>query len=339
LQQDGSFAGSLAVLRSGGQLDVFQRSVFAERIFIDTEAASEQWVHTDHGSNWISVVSDLLETIAIRTDGTLWVSEQPRAFLRTDPTPPSRLVEVGGDRWRQVVRDPRAHRSVLLLKSDGTLWRWRETNATNLRKSRLTAPAPYPLGKETNWARLTQFATRMDLAKTDGSVWSIHTASRRSRAGSIELESGLSIDREPDLDGIQWLSGGRFRAGDLGVQTDGTLWLMRGLRGNRPEIMEPMDTSTDWKSVAGGFNGALALKSDGSLWKVEGDNWVERPRLRRLSQHSDWLAVAADINMLYALAADGSIWRWEAAEFRSGGFQVAPSRIPVRVANLLSPSR
>ena len=84
---------------------------------------------------------------------------------------------------------------------------------------------------------------------------------------------------------------------------------------------------------------ALALKSDGSLWKVEFRNWAEPPRLRRLSAHSEWRAVAADINMLYALAADGSIWRWEAAEFRSGGFMAAPSRIPVRIGSVFEPSR
>jgi ABC-type transport system involved in multi-copper enzyme maturation permease subunit len=337
LQQD----GNLAVLRAGGQLDVFSRSRFVERTFLERETVSEQRVHADHGTNWISVMSDLLETIAIRADGTLWVSEQSRD-LRADSPESSRLVEVGGERWRQVVRDPGGHRSVLLLKTDGTLWRWRETNATNVRKSRLNAPPPYPLGNETNWATLTPFGTRTDFAKTDGTVWSTETAYRRSRADSIDLESGpppgLTINRQPDLDGIQWRSGTRFRAGDAGVQSDGTLWLMGRIPGNRRKIMERIDAGTDWKAVAGGFNGALALKTDGSLWKLEGGNWTDPPHLRRLSQQSDWVAVAADINMLYAMAADGSIWQWEASEFRSGGFQAAPSRIPVKIASLF-PSR
>ncbi|HKX63184.1 MAG TPA: hypothetical protein VJS65_15090 [Verrucomicrobiae bacterium] len=335
LQQD----GSLAVLGAGGQLDVFYRSVFVERTFIDTDTRSEHGVHADFGTNWVSVVSELLETIAIRADGTLWVSEQPRLLVKTNTEPPSRMVEAGGNGWKQVIRDSRAHRSIFLLKLDGTLWRWRETNAPDSRKSRLTAPPPYQLGTETNWATLTQFGNRMDLVKTDGSVWSIHSSTRKSRAEAIELEPGLSIDREMDLEGFQWLSGSRLTAYDLGVKTDGTLWLRGRLRWNRGNTMEQLDGATDWKSAAGGFYGALALKSDGSLWKLEFRNWAEPPKIRRLSAHSEWRAVAADINMLYALAADGSIWRWEAAEFRSGGFMAAPSRIPVRIGNVFEPSR
>ena len=335
LQQD----GSLGVLRAGGQLDVFFRSSFAEKTFVDLDASSEHWMHADLGSNWISAVHDFLETIAIRSDGTLWVSEQPRSIGKTSIEPPSSLVEAGGDRWKQVVRDFRAYRSVLLLKSDGTLWRWRETNAPDSRKSRLTVPPPYRLGTETNWATLIQFGNRIDLVRTDGSVWSIHPSARRSRAEAIELEPNLSIDREMDLEGIQWLSGSRLTAYDLGVKTDGTLWLMGRLRWNRGDTMEQLGSATDWKSAAGGFNGALALKSDGSLWKLEIRNWVEPPKIRRLSSHSEWRAVAADINMFYALAADGSIWRWEAAEFRSGAFMAAPSRIPVRIGSVFEPSR
>src|SRR5207247_1073139 len=81
--------------------------------------------HFVEGSNWIDA-SDGLATVGIRSDGTLWVSEHPLEFqnLRPGAGKPDSLVQFGNEtNWLKVVRD-RSSLSVLLLKSDGSLWRW-----------------------------------------------------------------------------------------------------------------------------------------------------------------------------------------------------------------------
>ncbi len=67
------------------------------------------------GSNWVDVAILNEETVAIRSDGTLWVSDKPGW--------PERLVQFGtGTGWKSAVRY--YDYSVILLKRDGTLWQW-----------------------------------------------------------------------------------------------------------------------------------------------------------------------------------------------------------------------
>ena len=59
-----------------------------------------------------------METVGIQPDGTLWISEKPASNKWT----PGKLQQFGSEtNWRQLAQ---GRRSVVLLKTDGTLWRW-----------------------------------------------------------------------------------------------------------------------------------------------------------------------------------------------------------------------
>jgi ABC-type transport system involved in multi-copper enzyme maturation permease subunit len=80
------------------------------------------------GSDWVSAVANFRETVAIRADGTLWVSErfrpQPaRNRQRSGIEELARLAQVGSEtNWQDVIQE-HYEWSVVLLKQDGTLWR------------------------------------------------------------------------------------------------------------------------------------------------------------------------------------------------------------------------
>jgi hypothetical protein len=123
--------------------------------------------HFAPGSNWTDVTLLSEETIAIRSDGTLWVSEKPGL--------PDNLVQfASASNWQRVVRCTQY--SALLLKREGTLWTWgpdafaasrlvenRRRNlwsvGTNIFKGvypGLRAAAPDRFGSDSEWARLIQ---------------------------------------------------------------------------------------------------------------------------------------------------------------------------------------
>ena len=91
------------------------------------------------GSNWLSVKRTGWEIVGIKTDGTLWVSEQPvqnklhNGRWSNNQDEMFHLVKFGTEtNWSSL-----SSYSVytLLVKNDGTLWRWGAT------KFRLQAPA------------------------------------------------------------------------------------------------------------------------------------------------------------------------------------------------------
>ena len=94
-----------------------------------------------------------LDTVGVKTDGTLWISEASNTGAWTG----DKMNRFGNEtNWQQIVR---ARHDVLLLKNDGTLWWWGwgtnrfdwntwQTNwPTEVITSR-TKSAPIPIGKK-----------------------------------------------------------------------------------------------------------------------------------------------------------------------------------------------
>ena len=111
------------------------------------------------GSNWTSVKRTGGGLVGIKTDGSLWVSERlwqtnrwPNGRWKADNDAIQHLVPFGNEtNWSSFVP---ASLFTLLLKTDGTLWRW---GAANFDSSHNQCPGfrtftPQRLGTESNWA-------------------------------------------------------------------------------------------------------------------------------------------------------------------------------------------
>ncbi len=334
--------GQLSARTASGEVIVFPQIWRARsQAWLNAAIFSEEWSQTSLGSNWTSHVTSYFETVAIRNDGTLWASERSRPnMVRSDDPiePPEPLAQFGSDNnWKSVIRDPSPGRSVLLLKTDGTLWRWNVTNHVN-RASILTTAVPYRLGDNSNWSSIISSGPSVYLTTTDGEAWGLNTIYRLSRSTGRgrALDAGLHLEpvEAPGPNPAEWRS--LTGAGNyvLGVKTNGTLWAFGVLPWARAQSQDSLDPGSDWKAVAASNGSALALKQDGSLWKIDISSWNRPPRILRLSQHTDWLAVASSYDAAFALAADGTIWSWVTYAYRPGGLDIAPSAIPVKVASL-----
>ena len=293
-------------------------------------------------TNWLGVKRSGWEIVGIKTDGTLWVSEQPLSSTlrngRWSDHPDSlfHLVQFGSDTdWNSL--STYANYTVL-VKTDGTLWCW-GTNQFDFKRGQwpgLRAFTPRRFGTESNWAEVFQSDYQTCFYKTDGTCWATGDWESDSQKG-IQIETNFVVHALPAPAHGKFhsttmiLHGLQYR---IGVRDDGTfrIWADEKLNyshnpRNGSYVWFPTDlpigSGTNWLAVAGGSEKVVTLKSDGTLWlwnfhRPWSDPWdreLFEPEIQqtvpvRLGIHADWIAISGNPEAVTALAADGSLWYW-----------------------------
>jgi alpha-tubulin suppressor-like RCC1 family protein/ABC-type transport system involved in multi-copper enzyme maturation permease subunit len=336
-----------------------------------------------NGSNWVSVHRSGLDAVGLKTDGTLWVSEKTgqRGKLRNgqwrfNPVDMNHLVQFGTEtNWSSFVS---VGFSTLLVKNDGTLWRWgvREFDWNHQTWPGLRTFTPHQLGTESNWAEVFQINYQMGLRKLDGSGWATGNDWQTNGLALIEIEPGLVLHSAPGF------NRGTFRSRTMishglqfmtGISTDGTFRIYADEQLNHARygnyVWTPVDLQlgqeTNWLAVAGGWEGVVTLKDDGTLWQWNfrdhsfhfRQTWnpenyereVQHTRPIQLGTHADWIAIASGNGDVIALAADGNLWFWPLSSwddyYNNRGFQefLPPlldiSRKPQLLGNIFSAAK
>jgi hypothetical protein len=303
------------------------------------------------GSNWVTALSgDLVlrdstdphnysvgyfDTVGIQTDGTLWVSEEPPGKEWSRGTLRQFGTETG---WRQIVRDPA---SVLLLKKDGTLWRWGVLTNVLTDWPGLAHYTPRQVGTDSDWRELSSRGQNPEgawLRKADGSTWTIYAD---WRTGKDEFWRATNFDNIT-LETISQTGDHRTAF----VRPDGTLWVLnRYYEGARFSILrgtgeKQVGTDHDWVAVNVTWSMMVALKKDGTLWQWSlGNDSIATATAfppRRLGIHNDWVGIAGNHAIILTLAADGNVWLWPDREY--GGYHdvMQPPKQPKLIGNVLS---
>ena len=269
------------------------------------------------GSDW--KCADLFRgtLIAIRRDGSLWISDSIEAERSPLAAREIKMNQIGTEKdWKGLSSGSFPG---YLVKNDGTLWCWRFHEGFGFGPT-----APYQVGSDSDWDGFQRFDDwRTVCRKINGEAWVY--SSRKENKPEIRLTENMSLFREPALEkkGCKDVflfqtdhNGSLFSAG---VCEDG---MLREVARPHPdpqssyEILESQDiqigTERDWAQVidSGYYNQPIVRKADGTLWK-----WSfkaaphDNPRLcsaSRLGTRSDWVAGARNVT----LGADGSLWGW-----------------------------
>ncbi|HEY5233171.1 MAG TPA: ABC transporter permease [Verrucomicrobiae bacterium] len=283
------------------------------------------------GSNWVSAsawhidswdeitpskythIFGYFDTVGVHADGTLWISSKAVPEIWTG----DKMIRFGGEtNWKQVAR---SRPGFLLLKTDGTLWRWGDTNRVNSSQWHTNWPTvradkPYQIGTNSDWKEIlpVSWIGINYIRKADGSVWTVNFDDFKTEKEELKRQTNLDQVSFQTLS----LSGNGEK---VCVQSDGTLWLSWNFEQNGKEIYSNfvrVGTETNWANVVVTWNGMVALKSDGTLWKWDlpyGDslfslNSAASPT--RLGIHNDWVALTGVLSGVVSLAADGSLWLW-----------------------------
>ena len=308
------------------------------------------------GSNWVSAIMQRVDfykfneqdpkaeeyvttsrdTVGIRTDGTLW-------FSVTSPNSSwtGEMERFGNaTNWLQLAP---AHFEVLLLKNNGTLWRWGTNHfdwnnrQTNWHSQHIYQPNQ--IGTNSDWKEIGGTWWYHFARKTDGSVWVL------IGGGTVDLR------RYTNLDQVSFPTLSLAGNGDEAyVRPDGTLWMSCTYQQNATNVSSGFvraGTETNWTAVALTWQKLVALRSDGSLWQwhfIHPSNVDSREQLiqvaheapTRLGIHHDWVAIASDWDDVIALAADGSLWLWPDRESYEESMLLKLPKQPKFLGNVLT---
>jgi ABC-type transport system involved in multi-copper enzyme maturation permease subunit len=293
------------------------------------------------GSNWVSItarhvdiwdrpagvpvhVVGYLDTVGIQPDGSLWISSEAKPVIWTG----ARMIRFGDEsNWQQVGRVSSVN--FLLLKRDGTLWRW-GTNDYNRSQWQtgwptVRAAQPRQIGTNSDWKEI--FSTWTHYArKNDGTVWLVGVD---WKTGSDELAQQTNLD--------QVVSQSFSMSGDGSlafVGKDGALWVDDGYWDkNKRQTQRQVGRETNWLAVAMAPYCMVALKSDGSLWRwswhFPQDSMADVANIppTRLGIHNDWVGLTGTWDGVVSLAADGSLWLWPDTSDMNGALFKAPRQL------------
>lgn len=295
------------------------------------------------GSNWQDAAPLEREIVALRSDGTLWLSD-------SNGLP---FLQFGTEtNWQSLAA--RSMASAVLLKRDGSMWFWGTNNVNWRFFPGLRAMAPKRLGSDSDWARILRGSEGVFAWKRNGSAFLLHWPGPDEDWGDVRL---------PGLDHVQFKELSSYPASqntEKGLRDDGTLWHWNRWKeswANRPGARWPKLTDMappvlaqfgqgpSWIGVSGEFVQVLALKTDGTLWKWNlfdvhhlNQGSLNKPP-QQLGENHDWVGVGMWQNQSVALAADGDLWSWPRPRLPFGwetdsDSWLLPSRRPTKIANI-----
>ncbi len=279
-------------------------------------------------ADWVSIAVGDSQSLAIKSDGTLWGWGENLSYQLGDGTKitrPTPVPSITGNDWKQAATGT----SSFGLKNDGTLWAWGNNWCGQLgvgsTKESINA---VQVGTSTNWTKILGGGIQTVGLQSDGSLWFWGSLDGDGRGtNNIRVPTRISPD-------TNWVDAcfGYFTM--FALKSDGTLWtwglkadiynggLDHGLDGSFAQITPTqIGTDNDWESIssAQGCFYHILRKKDGSLWALDASEHrtIKSPNAyklivpRKINFNKDIATYAAGgDNIGIILTPDGEVWTW-----------------------------
>ncbi|MBA4319103.1 MAG: chromosome condensation regulator RCC1 [Flavobacterium sp.] len=330
-------AGSLWAwgLNSSGQLgvgDTNNRAVPTQVAWVD-----RYWVSFSAGAN---------HTLAVRSNGTLWVwgnnkSGQLGDGGTTNINSPLQEISMSHS-WTSVAA---GNSHSLALKADGTLWSWGNNDYGQLGNGGLemTERIPVPIGKDNTWVGISAGHSHSLGLKADGILksWGYDNYGQVGDGGELDKNKQIPVQISK-IDIPKWISISIKAKHSLGLKSDGTIW-----EWNNNSAPQPIGKDRDWVSIAAGEFHSLGLKADGSLWSWGSDTYgqlgdgvtiANQISPVKVGINNSWVSIAAGSFHSLGLTSDGTLWAWgfnEDGQLGDEGFgnQYVPMQMKSRISS------
>jgi len=281
------------------------------------------------GANWKQISLGDLDTVAIKTDGTLWTwgAGDYGVLGNNQTTNKSTPVTTfaGGNNWKQVACG-RHHMAA--IKTDGTLWTWGRVVYGALGNSstftnRTTPVTTFAGG--TNWEQVSCSGRSTAAIKTDGTLWTWGSGTS-GRLGNGVTTGTISTPVTTFAGGTDWKQVDCGYSHVAAIKTDGTLWTWGsgsdGRLGNNQTTNKPFPVTTfaggtDWKQASAGQSNTAAIKTDGTLWIWGSGNnlgtndiTTRSTPVTTFAGGNNWKQVSSGEGATAAIKTDGTLWIW-----------------------------
>lgn len=214
-------------------------------------------------------------TLAIKSDGTLWVwGDNSKGQLGDGTTVnKSSPIQIGTDTNWAYVNGTWGLNS-FAIKTDGTLWSWGYNAGASAGMlgdgTTVSRSSPVQVGTLTNWSKVNVGFGHALALKTDGTLWAWGLNS------SGQLGNGLFVAKSSPIQigaGTNWMTLGTAGYASLALKTDGTLWSWGsnsygelGLGDTNDRSVPTQVGTSAWKELDSSLDQAMAIRSDGTLW-------------------------------------------------------------------------
>ena len=316
-------------------------------------------------TNWSSVAAGYLNSMAIKTDGTLWSwggyqsgygqLGQNDVIQRSSPTQIGALTN-----WSSVAAGTYY---CLARKTDGTIWAWGRNNTGALgQNDTIYRSSPVQVGTDTNWSSV--FATNLygtsNAVKTDNSFWGWGYGSTIGvgyGSTTTNRSSPTQVGAAYTFNNISVSRGDIATPSTIGIKPDGTLWAWGGNQyGQLAQVSDKIYRSspvqvgvlTNWSSSSAGRFHVVAVKNNGSIWSWGQNNLgqlglgdsIYRSSPIQIGTNNNWSSITSSYLSNFAIKTDGTLWAWGNNQY--GGFGVSTltvsgntnSSSPVQVGKL-----
>jgi alpha-tubulin suppressor-like RCC1 family protein len=277
-------------------------------------------------TNWSQISGAGVHSMAIKTDGTLWLwgSNAYGRLGTNDIINRSSPVQVGAlTSWSKISG---GNEHSLALKNDGTLWAWGTNDPygqvgdnTIVQRS-----SPVQVGTLNTWAQVIGGdQSNSNAIETDGS-WYSWGRNFGELGDNTQINKSSPVQVGSEVYGWSLVSRGGYVS--AAIRADGTLWAWGrnqvGQLGQNNTVLRSspvqVGTDTNWSKVSVAANSILAIKTDNSLWvwgyQDQGvlglNDTVPRSSPVQVGATNVWSLISATRYHAGAIKTDGTLWTW-----------------------------
>jgi len=329
--------------------DLYYFNGLVDEVKIYDYARTQPEIQADYdatsSSNWAVVAAGVYHTVAIKTDGTLWVWGRNNygQLGLGDYTVRNSPNQVGIDTdWASVAA---GNSTTLARKTDGTLWVWGRNNYGQLglgdSGEGTERIIPTQIGTDTDWAKIACGSNHtIAISITGGAntlwVWGANYGGQLGLGDYTNRNSPTQVGIDTD-----WAAVAVGSNYTIAIKTGGTLWawgynhygqLGLGDSGEGTERIIPtqIGAGIDWVAVSTSSNRlhTIALKTGGTIWawgknnygKLGLDDYTDRDTPTQVGIDTDWASVAAGSHHTLARKTDNTLWAWGCNKEGQSGF-------------------
>ena len=274
-------------------------------------------------TTWSKIASSAYNSLAIKTDGTIWtwgynINGQlgdNTILYRSSP------VQVGAlTTWLQAVV---GYANTVAIKTDGTMWTWGRNELGQIGDNTVIyRSSPVQLGALTTWSVISANKHTNSAIETDGTWYSWGY----NQSGQIGDNTVISRSSPTQIGAAiyGWSQVSAKSESGAAVRADGSLWTFGyntyGNIGDNTIIKRSspvqVGVSTDWSLVSLGINSVAAIKTNGTLWawgqgtagQVGNNANLNRSSPVQIGALTTWSQVDGGAYHFVAKKTDGTLW-------------------------------